>query len=731
MSKTAQPIQLSMFTENMGDESCGVHMRVRVMTVRYTNESGFSILVVRKDMSTKDIVVKGNFPEPCEGAVYDVDGEWVDDKKYGKQIDVKLARPTMPSTSDGICRLLKSGFVDGIGETMADRIVDKFGDSTIEVMDKNIRLLLTVSGIGEKKLNGIKESWDKFKSHRDDIIFLMSLGVSAGYAAKICKKYGKSTMQTVKSNPYILIDDVDGIGFAKADIIALNMGYDVRGESRVMAGIEYTLKQASLDGDCYMRDADLVKSASDLLKVDGGIVSETLSRMVSQKTVKDNDHAIYLPQYFFAETMTASKLVGILHGNTKDIKLSDKFWKDSKISYDEVQKEAITKAMASKVMVLTGGPGTGKTTTTNGIIKAWESADLDILLAAPTGRAAKRMKEATGKDAMTIHRLLGYNPDTGWMYNEDSPLEGDALIVDEASMIDIELMEHLISAIPDNMRLILVGDIDQLPSVGAGNVLRDIIASNVIPTVRLTRIFRQASTSHIITNAHLVNEGKMPKLDNSEKSDFFVMQDDDYLNIENKIVDLVIRRLPAYYHVTTDDIQVLTPMRRTNNGVQNLNTRLQAAINPVGTSVKFGDTIYRVGDKVMQLKNDYKENVFNGDTGKVVDVDKKDGTVTVMFDGGPLVKMTRKMMASICLSYATTIHKSQGSEYKVVVMPMTMQFYTMLQRNLLYTGITRAKTACVIIGQKKAISMAVRNNAVKKRNTLLKERIIAEEKKWI
>ena len=385
--------------------------------------------------------------------------------------------------------------------------------------------------------------------------------------------------------------------------------------------------------------------------------------------------------------------------------------------------------MVSKVMVLTGGPGTGKTTTINGIIKAWKSVGMKVLLAAPTGRAAKRMNEATGYEAKTIHRLLEYNPDAGFQRNESNPIEGDALVVDEASMIDIELMFRLVSAIPANMRLLLVGDIDQLPSVGAGNVLRDIIASKVIPTVRLTRIFRQAATSRIITNAHLVNEGKMPEKDNGEKSDFFMMNDDDYLRIENTIVGLVTRRLPEYYGVSTDDIQVLSPMRRTNNGIQNLNHRLQQAINPIGDSITYGDTVFRIGDKVMQLKNNYEQGIFNGDTGKIVDVDEAHRAFTVSFDGGPTVEITSKMMKDICLSYATTIHKSQGSEYKVVVIPMTMQFFTMLQRNLLYTGITRAKKVCVLIGQKKAIAMAVHNNAVKKRNTLLKERLISESKK--
>lgn len=707
--------------------SSSVHMRIRVVHVRYFNESnGFSILIARKDASTKDITVKGCFPDPCSGSVYDIDGEWVEDKKYGKQIDVKFARPTMPDKADGIRKFLGGGIINGIGPSLADRIVDKFVDKTLEVMDSNINMLLSVNGIGKKKLKEISESWKNFKGNRESVIFLLSLGVSIGYAAKICKKYGKDTIGIVKSNPYILIDDVDGIGFAKADAIALNMGFDVKGDKRLRAGLIYTLTQASCDGDCYMDKKALITSASDTLKVDSNLVTNSLIGLICDGDVKDNDGAIYLPTYLYDETSVAKKLVSLLGSSAKEITLSGSFWKSGNIIYDDIQKEAINKAMVSKVMVLTGGPGTGKTTTINGIIRAWKSTGMKVLLAAPTGRAAKRMNEATGYEAKTIHRLLEYSPDFGFQRNECNPIEGDAIVVDEASMIDIELMFRLVSAIPANMRLLLVGDIDQLPSVGAGNVLRDIIASNVIPTVRLTRIFRQAATSHIITNAHLVNEGKMPEKDNGEKSDFFMMNDDDYLRIENTIVDLVTRRLPEYYGVSTDDIQVLSPMRRTNNGIQNLNHRLQQAINPIGDSITYGDTVFRVGDKVMQLKNNYENGIFNGDTGKIVDVDEANRTFTVSFDGGPTVEITSKMMKDICLSYATTIHKSQGSEYKVVVMPMTMQFFTMLQRNLLYTGITRAKKVCVLIGQKKAIAMAVRNNAVKKRNTLLKERLISE-----
>ena len=710
--------------------SSSVHMRIRVVHVRYFNESnGFSVLIVRKDASTKDITIKGSFEDPCEGAVYDIDGEWVEDKKYGKQIDVKFARPTMPDKADGIRKFLSGGVIKNIGESLADRIVDTFGDKTIEVMDGNINMLLTVEGIGKKKLKSISESWKSFKGNRESVIYLLSLGVSLGYAAKICKKYGKDTIGIVKSNPYILIDDVDGIGLAKADAIALNMGFDVKGDKRLRAGLVYTLTQASYDGDCYMERKDLVASASEVLKVDKELVAKSLNGLIGDDAVKDNDGAIYLPTYLYDEVSVAKKLVSLLSASAKEATLGDNFWKSGDITYDDIQKDAICKAMVFKVMVLTGGPGTGKTTTINGIIKAWKSVGMKVLLAAPTGRAAKRMNETTGYEAKTIHRLLEYNPDAGFQRNESNPIEGDALVVDEASMIDIELMFRLVSAIPANMRLLLVGDIDQLPSVGAGNVLRDIIASKVIPTVRLTRIFRQAAMSRIITNAHLVNEGKMPEKDNGEKSDFFMMNDDDYLRIENTIVGLVTRRLPEYYGVSTDDIQVLSPMRRTNNGIQNLNHRLQQAINPIGDSITYGDTVFRIGDKVMQLRNNYEQGIFNGDTGKIVDVDEAHRAFTVSFDGGPTVEITSKMMKDICLSYATTIHKSQGSEYKVVVIPMTMQFFTMLQRNLLYTGITRAKKVCVLIGQKKAIAMAVRNNAVKKRNTLLKERLISESKK--
>jgi len=720
-------IELTFPFVNTAQGTSSIHMRIRVVHVRYFNESnGFAILIVRKDSSTKDITIKGSFEDPCEGAVYDIDGEWVEDKKYGKQIDVKFACPTMPDKADGIRKFLGGGIINGIGPSLADRIVDKFGDKALEVMDSNINMLLAVDGIGKKKLKDISESWKSFNGNRESVIYLLSLGVSLGYAAKICKKYGKDTVGIVKSNPYVLIDDVDGIGFAKADAIALNMGFDVKGDKRLRAGLIYTLTQASYDGDCYVERKNLVTSASEILKVDKDLVANSLNGLISGEAVKDNDGAIYLPTYFYDETFVAKKLVSLLSASTKEITLSSSFWESGNITYDDIQKDAINKAMVSKVMVLTGGPGTGKTTTINGIIKAWKSVGMEVLLAAPTGRAAKRMNEATGYEAKTIHRLLEYNPDVGFQRNENNPLEGDALVVDEASMIDIELMFRLVSAIPSNMRLLLVGDIDQLPSVGAGNVLRDIIASNVIPTVRLTRIFRQAATSHIITNAHLVNDGKMPEKDNGVKSDFFMMNDDDYLSIENKIVDLVTRRLPEYYGVSTDDIQVLSPMRRTNNGIQNLNHRLQQAINPIGESITYGDTVFRIGDKVMQLKNNYDNGIFNGDTGKIVDVDEAHRAFTVCFDGGPTVEITSNMMKDICLSYATTIHKSQGSEYKVVVMPMTMQFFTMLQRNLLYTGITRAKKVCVLIGQKKAIAMAVRNNAVKKRNTLLKERLISE-----
>lgn len=723
-------VQQSLFAEPPLRNPNQERIRCRVQHIRFHNEeNGYSILIVRKDNSTKDFTLICNTVDPYEGTVYDAIGEWIEDKKWGRQFKAEQVVPTAPSTIDGLRKFLGSGMIDGIGTVYAKRIVDKFGSGTMDVMENNIELLMTVDGIGPVRFERIKNSWKENHAMKDVMIYLQSIGVSATYAVRIYKKYGKNTIDCVKENPYILIDDIDGIGFAKADSVALNMGYDVRGEHRIKAGITYTLKEAKTDGHCYLKGSVLIKDTAKLLNVDDKLVSPQLLDMEEKEDVKDDEGAVYLPSLFFAETVTAKKLVWLLKQPTKAIDIPKDLGKQEGITYDDVQMQAIRLAMTSKVMVMTGGPGTGKTTTTKGIISAWKKAGLKILLAAPTGRAAKRMKEATDGEASTIHRLLEFDPETGgFKHDEISPLDGDALIVDEASMIDIELMKSLLLACPAKMRLVLVGDVDQLPSVGPGNVLRDIINSGVVPVVRLATIFRQAQTSRIITNAHLINEGQMPVSDNSANSDFFVISEENNDAITQEIVDLVTKRLPAFCHVSPKEIQVLSPMKRSNNGVQNLNVQLQQAINPYGMEYKYGFTTFRVGDKVMQTVNDYEMEVFNGDMGVISDIYVEDDIVVVDFDG-KLKQYKKRKLKNLVLSYATTIHKSQGSEYKVVVMPITSQFYLMLQRNLIYTGVTRAKKACVIIGQKKALAMAVRNKSIQHRNTLLKERLISENKK--
>lgn len=704
-----------------------IEIRGRILhSIFHNDENGYSVLSMEKEKSREVFTMVCSTPDADEGAFLTAQGDWIETAKYGRQFKAESAVPSRPSTINGIRNYLKSKYVKGIGDHYADLIVDKFGEDTIDILDFDPGRLKEIPGIGATRIKRIVKSWQEHKEIKDVCLFLQSIGAGTAIATKIYDKYGKKSIQTIKDNPYILADEVDGVGFLTADKIALNLGIKVTDSKRIQSGVMFTLKTATQNGDVYSPEEKLTEDAANLLNVDKSLVEMDLFALKDSEKIKAEGKCIYLPKMYYAETYTAKKLLSLKNGKCETIEVKDDFGKSEGITYDDVQLEAIRKAMSSKVMVLTGGPGTGKTTTTKGIISAWESAKLDILLAAPTGRAAKRMSEATGKDAVTIHRLLGVDKETHqFLHNEQIPLKGDALIIDEASMIDISLMKSLLAAIPDDMRLVIVGDVDQLPSVGAGNVLRDIINSGVIPVVTLTRIFRQAMDSKIIVNAHRINEGKQPEYDNTAKSDFFVINTEDNEGIPSKIVDLVSNRLPKYYGVEPKEIQVLSPMKRSCNGVINLNVVLQKALNPIGNELQRGATIFRVGDKVMQTKNDYEKEVFNGDVGFVKEVNTEDDSLIVDFDGDD-VEYKRGDLGNLSLSYACTIHKSQGSEYKVVVMPMTTQFYMMLQRNLLYTGVTRAKKACVIIGSKKAISMAVRNKTIQKRNTRLKERLQGE-----
>lgn len=674
------------------------------------------------------VTLTGSLLDVPVGSVLLVDGDWRVDPKYGQQFMAQSWTEVMPATLYGIEKYLGSGLVKGIGPAYAKAIVSRFGLETIDVIENDIERLLEVPRLGKKRMEKIRESWEKQKDIKEVMVFLQAHGVSTAFAAKIYRKYEKESIAKVKENPYQLADDIWGIGFKTADGIASKMGYEKNDPRRCRSGILYTLNELAEEGHVYAEPEQLVEAAVKLLEAEEAPVRQALASMMEANDVIADNDVIYLPPFYYAENGSAKRLQSLLSDKTlfnSDVAAEPEAeygGNNAGIVYDEVQQAAIQKALDSKVMVLTGGPGTGKTTTTQGIIAAFKALSMSILLAAPTGRAAKRMTEATSMEAKTIHRLLEYNPMDGYKRNEENPLEGDALIVDECSMIDILLFYNLMKAIPSNMRLILVGDIDQLPSVGAGNVLRDIIDSHQIPVVRLTRIFRQAQSSRIVMNAHAINAGQFPNIKNGLDTDFFFINQEDDDEMVRLIIGLVRDRLPKKYGYPPREVQVLTPMQRGTVGAGNLNIELQNALNPTGPSLARGGYTFRQGDKVMQIRNNYDKNVFNGDIGYITAVDTNERTLTVTFDNS-LVEYDITELDEIVLAYAITIHKSQGSEFPVVVMPVTMKHFVMLQRNLIYTGITRAKKICVLVGTTKALAYAIRNQTVSKRNTKLKERL--------
>ena len=704
-----------------------IKIRAVIEHITYQNsENGYSILKGKVKDHNDLVTLVGTMLEVPVGSVLLCEGDWKIDRKYGKQFIVRSFEEVMPATVYGIEKYLGSGLVKGIGPKFAQLIVRQFGTDTIEVIETDIERLYEVPGIGKKRVEKIRESWEKQKDIKNVMLFLQGYGVSTAYAAKIYRCYGKESIDKVNENPYRLADDIWGIGFKTADGIANKMGYEKNDLRRCKSGLTYTLSQLSDEGHVYAEQEQLLKSAMELLEADQDPIVQAMKEMVeTEQLIMDGD-VIYLPPFYYAEIGTANNLKGLMNcmgkkaapiqPNMEAITLQ------TGIEYDEVQVAAIRQAVNSKVMVLTGGPGTGKTTTTQGIIAALKTMGYSILLAAPTGRAAKRMSEATGMEAKTIHRLLEYNPADGYKRNDENPLEGDVLIVDECSMIDILLMNNLVKALPETMHLILVGDIDQLPSVGAGNVLRDIIDSERVPVVRLTRIFRQAQTSRIVMSAHAINEGKFPDISNGKDTDFFFIKNDDADAVATAIVDLVKNRLPKGYHMPLSKIQVLTPMQRGVVGSANLNLILQEALNPTKEGLSRGGYNFRKGDRVMQIRNNYDKEVFNGDLGYIESVNQEDRTLMVNFEER-LVEYEVSELDELSLAYATTIHKAQGSEYPIVVMPVLMKHYVMLQRNLIYTGITRAKKVCVLIGSTKALAYAIHNLTVSNRNTKLKERL--------
>ena len=708
------------------------HLRCVVERITYQNaDNGYTVLKCAVKNYSDLVTVVGTMPDTHVGSVLSLEGMWKMDAKYGRQFLVEKFEETLPATVYGIEKYLGSGLVKGVGPKFAKRIVEKFGKDTLDVIEETPDELLKVSGIGKVRVDRIKTSWQEQKEIKNIMLFLQSHEVSTSHATKIFKMYGSESIAIVKENPYRLADDIWGIGFKTADSIAQKMGIDKGKFVRLRSGIFYTLNKLAEAGHCYTTREQLTGRSKELLEVEEPELEITLDEMIRTNDVirdeAEDREAIYLPPYYFSESGCAKRLLRLMSCGKKKSEdteeILEKVAASSEITYDEIQWQAVKTAVSSKVMVLTGGPGTGKTTTTLGIISAYKQAGCQIILAAPTGRAAKRMSEATGMEAKTIHRLLEYKPPEGYQKNEEHPLEGDVLILDECSMIDIMLMYNLLKALPQQMSLILVGDIDQLPSVGAGNVLRDIIDSGCVPVVRLTRIFRQAQGSRIIMNAHRINRGEGIDMRGGKDADFFFATKESNQEGVDTIVQYCKTNLPRYYHVDPlQDIQVLTPMQRGECGAVNLNQVLQEAMNPSKIFLRRGGTQYRLKDKVMQIRNDYDKEVFNGDIGTITKVDVEERELTVLFDEREVVYDVTEL-DELALAYAVTIHKSQGSEYPIVVMPFTMSHFVMLQRNLLYTGVTRAKKILVLVGEKKAVYYAIKNETTTGRNTCLARRL--------
>ncbi len=698
-----------------------------VERITYQNpENGYSVLRVAVKGYNELITVVGNLVDANVGSVLLIEGDWKVDKKYGSQFIAQKWEETVPATVFGIEKYLGSGLIKGVGPKFAKRIVNMFGTDTISIIEDAPERLNEVDGIGKKRVEMIVKSWEQQKEIKNIMLFLQGYDVSTSFAAKIYKTYGNDSIDIVKSNPYKLADDIWGIGFKTADGIASKLGFDKNCFIRCRSGILYTLNQLADEGHVYAEKEQLISKSTELLGTEREAVTDALEEILNTSDLILDEEAIYLPPFYMAETGVARRLKLLNDFPARidtNLKVNiQKLQEKIGIEYDEIQAQGIQQAVTAKVMVLTGGPGTGKTTTTLGIIRVLQIMGLRILLAAPTGRAAKRMTETTGMEAKTIHRLLEFKPPEGYQKNENSSLDGDVLIVDESSMIDIILMNSLLKAIPPHMKLILVGDIDQLPSVGAGNVLRDIIDSEQFSVIRLTKIFRQAQSSRIIMNAHRINAGEFPNLSNGRNTDFFYIEEEEPELAAKKIVELVKYRLPKYCHTAPSDIQVLSPMQRGVVGAANLNILLQEAINPSDKCLYRAGRSFRPNDKVMQIRNNYDKEVFNGDIGIISSIDFENRRLTVIFDNRA-VEYDVTELDELVQAYAITIHKSQGSEYPVVVMPVMMTHFVMLQRNLVYTGITRAKKMLVLVGTKKAISYAVKHVTVTKRNTKLKERL--------
>lgn len=712
----------------------------------YNDENGYTVLKLtpdkrRPDAAARDgtVAVVGTMPELQPGESVEFSGAWLNDPKWGMQFRAEMVRPIIPTSRTGIINYLASGIVKGIGPRTAERIVDHFGEETLTILDREPHRIEEVPGLKTSLAHGLVKAWADNQAMRQTMIYLQGYGISSRMAVRIYAEYGQETVTKIKDDPYRLADEVFGIGFIRADMIARQMGIEPDARNRIRAGLHYTLNKLASEGHTYAPRAVLLDTARDLLEIadrpditarisavlDGQILAEDL---ISDSVRQDNGTsvtAIYLPVYYHSEKGAAQRLRDMaLSPSSLAAAWRDTHWpgflaelaKSNNVALTDQQQGAVRAALTSKVSVLTGGPGTGKTTTLQMVINALLAAKRSFRLASPTGRAAKRLSEATGQPASTIHRMLGYSPDGYFAQDDDAPLEADMVIVDEASMIDLVLFYSLLKALRPTTHLMLVGDVDQLPSVGAGNVLRDVMNSGLAHVTRLETIFRQSADSLIVDNAHRVNHGEMPYLHN-RSSDFYFFKEEDPQKAAELVVDIVLNRLPDKFgYDPMDDVQVIAPMYRGPIGVHALNDALQRALNGDHrlAEKKLGGRVFRAGDKVMQIRNNYEKDVFNGDIGRITGIDFDENLLEIVMDGR-YVYYDWTEAEELTHAYCISTHRSQGGEYPVVVIPLMTQHYMMLQRNLVYTAITRARKMVVLVGTHKAVHIAVSNNKVAER----------------
>ncbi len=707
-----------------------------VERVTYHNEeSGFAVLKI-KVRGHKDLVALiGTVPNVTAGEDVQAQGKWFNDVNHGLQFKAEFMRSIPPTTLEGIEKYLGSGLIKGIGTYYAKKLVLAFKEEVFSIIESFPEKLTTIEGIGKVRANSISKNWSEQKIVREIMLFLQSHGVGTSRATRIYKTYGEQAIKKVSENPYSLARDITGIGFLTADKIAKSLGIEENSLIRARAGINYVLTEALSSGHCGLPTELLLTHAKELLAIVEPILQQALVEELEVgyllKDTIENEQIIFLAGYYNYEKNIAAKLKILaadkpIWNNIDTDKAIE--WVEQKLSIElaQNQKKAIKTVIRSKVTVITGGPGTGKTTLLNSILKIITAKQYKVKLCAPTGRAAKRLSESTNAEACTIHRLLQYDPKVNkFKYNQDNPLDCQLLVIDEASMVDVQLLNNLLKAIPNTSGLIIVGDVDQLPSVGSGQILKDIIDSDTIPTIKLTEIFRQGKNSNIIINAHLVNKGTFPNLQhdpNDKNNDFFFVEANTPEEIIDKVVRFVKHTIPTRFKLNPiTDTQVLCPMQRGGCGARSLNIELQKALNPNHTQAieKYGQ-LYSVGDKVMQTENNYDKEVYNGDIGFITKIDQEEKQITVVVDSKPVIYSFDEL-DELTIAYATTIHKSQGSEYPAVIIPVTTQHFTMLKKNLLYTAITRGRKLVVLIGQKKAIAIAIKSTKEARRYTKLKE----------